>query len=78
MLIDTLSRMILFAHTARESRGKLMNIVNILATGIALSKALAGIVIFQCAIAAALSVGHVITAPFKKLLSKMCKDKRMK
>ena len=55
-----------------------MNIVNILATVIALSKALAGIVIFQCAIAAALSVGHVITAPFKKLLSTMCKDKRMK
>ncbi|MBY5947884.1 hypothetical protein [Photobacterium rosenbergii] len=45
-----------------------MNIVNILTTVIALSKALAGIVIFQCAIAAALSVGHIITAPIKKLL----------
>ena len=53
-----------------------MNVLNLLGSAIAIGKALAGLVLFQCAIAAALSIGHILTAPFKQLLATMSKVKR--
>ena len=53
-----------------------MNVLSLLANVISIGKAFAGLVLFQCAIAAALSIGHILTAPFKKLLATMSKVKR--